>query len=67
MAWEPDGCSPEMEEEMELHDLPEPDRDEVRRFAEYLQRRKDVKDGKEVTPRTDEMTKWLLGKDVTDE
>jgi hypothetical protein len=61
--WEPDLASPEMEKRMEAQDIPEEDRDEVRRFAEFLQRKKDKKEGKTLPPMTEEMKNWLLGKD----
>lgn len=64
MTWKPDNASIDLERKMEEANAPESDRDEVRRFAEWLRRRKDVKDGKEVPPRTPEMTAWLKGEDV---
>lgn len=55
MPWKPEGASLTMEAEMERQDLPEVDRDEVRRFAEYLRRRHD----KEPIPPY--MKPWLEG------
>ena len=60
----PDLASSALEEEMEAKELPEEDRDEVRRFAEFLQRRKDFRAGKELPPAPKGMKDWLLGKDV---
>lgn len=51
------------EELMEKHDLPEEDRDEIRKMCEFLQRRKDKKDGKELPPLPEGMKKWILGED----
>lgn len=62
-TWEPDMASVEMEELMEGKDLPESDRDEVRRFAEFLRRVKDKKAGKELPPAPEGMRDWLLGKE----
>lgn len=62
MPWEPDMASVPLEELMEAKDLPEGDRDEVRRFAEFLRRRKDRKDGKKLPPAPEGMKDWLLGK-----
>ncbi len=62
--WVPDMASEETEILMEENDLPEEDRDEVRRFAEFLRRRKDKKDGKELPPAPEGMKDWLLGSDV---
>lgn len=61
--WKPDIASMETEELMEEHDLPEEDRDEVRRFSEFLRRRKDKKAGRELPPMPKEMRDWLLGKE----
>lgn len=46
---------------MEQREIHEEDRDEIRRFAEYLARRKAERDGKNLPPLPDEMRKWLLG------
>lgn len=62
--WMPDFTSVPMEEAMEAKDIPEEDRDEVRRFAEYLRRRKDKREGKPLPPAPDGMREWLLGEDV---
>lgn len=59
--WTPEGASPQLEELMEAKDLPEGDRDEVRRFAEFLGRRKDKKEGKELPPAPEGMREWLEG------
>jgi hypothetical protein len=61
--WTPDLASQPLEELMEAKNLPEEDRDEVRRFAEFLQRRKDVREGKTLPPAPDGMRDWLLGKE----
>lgn len=44
-----------MEELMEAQDLPESDRNEVRRFAEVLKRRKSKREGKPPPPAPDSM------------
>ncbi len=62
--WVPDAASEPMEILMEEEDLPEEDRDEVRRFAEVLRRKKDRDDGKELPPAPEGMKDWLLGTDV---
>lgn len=61
--WEPDLAGVRLEELMEARDLPEEDRDEVRRFAEFLQRRKERKLGNPLPPMPDGMKDWLLGDD----
>lgn len=61
--WVPGPAPLEVEELMEARDLPEGDRDEVRRFAEFLRRRKDRKEGKELPPAPPGMREWLLGED----
>lgn len=62
--WQPDLASPSLEEKMETADLPEGDRDEVRRFAEFLRRKKEFREnGKCVEPPPPEMKAWLLGED----
>jgi hypothetical protein len=65
--WVPDMASLELEQLMEEKELPESDRDELRKFSEFLRRRKDKKDGKEVPPLTQQMKDYLLGKEITDE
>ncbi len=62
-AWEPDPASEAMEESMESANLPEEDRDEVRRFAEVLRRIGDKKQGKTLPPMPDGMKEWMLGED----
>lgn len=59
--WKSDGASLPLEQEMERKELPESDRDELRRFAQLLARLKDNRDGKELTPAPDGMREWLLG------
>lgn len=61
--WIPEGAAPQMEELMEAAALPEGDRDEIRRFAEFLRRRKDKRDGKELPPAPEGMREWLTGSD----
>lgn len=66
MSWEPDLASVEMEEIMEKKDLPESDRDEVRRFAEFLAVRKERlemmwQDGGPLPPMPEGMEKWVEG------
>jgi len=61
--WEPDFVSEELEKEMEEKNLPEGDRDEIRRFAEFLQWRKAKKADKKTPPISQEMKDWLLGKE----
>jgi hypothetical protein len=60
-TWEPGLASNEIEEGMECADVPESDRDEVRRFSEFLQRRTDRKAGIEVGPAPSGMKEWLTG------
>lgn len=62
-TWKPDSASRDIEEKMEAADLPEGDRDEVRRFAEFLQRRKDHLAGKDLPPAPEGMREWLEGKE----
>ena len=61
--FEPIISSVATEEIMERLDLPEGDRDEIRRFAEVLRRRKDRRDDKELAPPPEGMREWLLGKE----
>ena len=61
--FEPDLASPHLEKLMEDQELPESDRDELRRFAEVLRRRKDRREGKELPPAPEGLRDWLLGKD----
>ena len=53
--WVPDPASVDLEEKMEAQDLPESDRDEIRRFAEVLRRKRDRAQGKELPPMPQEM------------
>lgn len=64
MTWIPDNASLPMERRMEEQDLPESDRDELRRFAEVLRRKKDKRDGKTLPPAPDGTIDWLTGKDM---
>ena len=59
MAWTPDAASEPLEETMESQDTPESDRDELRRFSEFLRRRKEHKEGKSLPPAPDGMREWL--------
>ncbi len=59
--WDPDLASPQLEQLMEDRNVPEEDRDEVRRLSEFLQRRKDKKDGKTLPPAPEGMREWLQG------
>ena len=61
--WTPDNASLPLEEQMEAKDLPEEDRDEVRRFAEFLHRRSQVKRGETPLPVPEGMREWLIGED----
>ena len=61
--WEPAGAATDLEELMESTDLPEEDRDELRRFAEFLGRVKDKREGKELAPAPEGMRAWLKGED----
>lgn len=63
MTWEPDLASKELEELMESKDLPESDRDELRRMAEFIARRKAKKEGKELPPAPKGMLEWIAGED----
>lgn len=60
-SWQPDLASEPLEKLMEQQDVPETDRDELRRFSEFLQRRKEKKDGKLLAPAPAGMKEWLLG------
>jgi hypothetical protein len=53
----------ELEQAMEAKNLPESDRDEVRAFTDFLQWRKDKRDGKEVPPLTAEQRARLTGEE----
>lgn len=64
MAWQPDLASPDLEKAMEAADLPEGDRDEVRRFREYLWRKKERALGNPLRPMPEEMIDWLRGQDA---
>lgn len=48
-----------LEKLMEEKDVPEEDREEIRVFSAFLQRRKDQKDGKPVEPLTENDKVWL--------
>ena len=63
MTWIPDPAPIEMEKKMEEQDIPESDRDEVRKLAEFLRRKQARKEGKELPPMPEEMKNWLLGKE----
>lgn len=56
MDFEPNLASPEIELQMERENVPESDRDEVRRFSDFLRERK--------TPKTmrPDVKAWVLGK-----
>lgn len=56
--WIPDLAGVELEKRMEARDVPEEDRDEVRRFAEFLRWRKDKQAGKTLEPMSEEMKAW---------
>lgn len=60
--WNPSLANLELETLMESQEVDESDRDEVRRFAEFLQRRKDKRDGLAVGPMPNAMRAWLEGK-----
>ena len=62
--WEPDLASVELEERMEAQNVPEEDRDEVRRFAEVLRRCKAKREGQSLPPAPEGMKEWLLGSDA---
>lgn len=49
----------ELERLMEEKDVPECDRDQLRIFADFLQRRKDAKNGKKIEPLTENDKVWL--------
>lgn len=66
----PDLASQQIEEKMEELDLPESDRDEIRRMAEFLRWRHDNKEALEAArkggpkvPIDPALKKWLLGED----
>lgn len=62
--WIPDLADQPIEEAMEAQDVPEGDRDEVRRFAEFLRRRQAKQEGRELPPPPEGMREWLLGEEV---
>jgi hypothetical protein len=64
MTWEPKLASPAIEKLMEAQDAPESDRDEVRRFAELLER---LPSRKPQFPLTPEMKTWARGEDTQGE
>ena len=59
--WKPDLASVGLEEKMEAQNLPESDRDELRRFAECLARRKAQRAGAVLPPAPKGMREYLLG------
>lgn len=59
MTWEPPLADPRIEADLERKEIPEADRDEVRRFSEFLRLRR------EKAPPAAEMKEWLLGEDKT--
>ncbi len=63
--WIPDAASLEIEQAMEEKDLPESDRDEIRKFGEFLRRRAAKRKGEPLPPLSPEMRAWLLGEDST--
>jgi hypothetical protein len=60
MTWQPQLASMELEEAMERKGAPESDRDEVRRFAEFLNAKKPAG----LTPA---MKTWARGEDTQGE
>ncbi len=62
--WTPDLASVDLEQKMEAENVPEDDRDELRRFEEVLRRRKAKHEGAELPPAPDGMREWLLGADT---
>lgn len=61
MNWQPNLASQELEQAMEAKDVPEADRDEVRRFSEFLGRVKGKREGKKLPPAPEGMKAWVLG------
>lgn len=61
ITWDPVMASQQVEELMEAQELPESDRDEIRRFSEFLKRRKDLREGKQLLPPPEGMKEWLGG------
>ena len=61
MTWEPELASPQVEEMMERQELPEANRDEVRKFSEFLGRVRDRREGKELPPMPVVMKEFLTG------
>ncbi len=61
--WKPEKASEDMEKKLEDQQVPEEDRDEVRRLAEFLRRRKAKRNGEELPPAPEGMRDWLLGKE----
>lgn len=65
MTWKPNLASVSIEEEMEAKNILEKDRDEMRRFAEFLEIKKNMKEGERLTDViSKEMKEWLLGIDI---
>ena len=59
MSWQPELADPRIEKAMELKSIPENDRDEVRRFAEFLRRLKQPTEDR--GPLRPEMKAFILG------
>jgi hypothetical protein len=70
VPWKPDNASLPLEQGMERQDLPEEDRDELRRFAEFLAVQKERKAararGEVPPPLPDAMRKYILGEGEPD-
>lgn len=67
-GFEPELASPPVEELMERCEIPESDREEIRRFSQFLHRLKQIDDLKalhklkELPPAPNGMRDWLNGK-----
>jgi hypothetical protein len=62
-VFKPDNASPELEKLMEDKDVDEGDRDELRRFAGFLERKKQRAMGNPLQPMPEGMKEWLEGEE----
>lgn len=61
--WKPQLASRELEQHMERKEIPESDRDELRKFAEVLNRVKSKRDGQKLPPMPAAMKDFITGAD----
>lgn len=63
-SWKPELASRDIEERMESKDLSETERDEVRRFSEFLGRVARKRNGDTLDSAPVGMKEWVTGQDV---